>query len=255
MATSGASGTGRAVVLALFAHPDDEAFRCGGTLALLARRGVRVQVVTATRGEEGSCGEPPVCAPEELAAVREVELRCSCRALGLEPPLLLDYRDGALGEVDPGEAVARLLDLIRTWRPRVLLTWPPHGLSGHADHIAVSRWASAAYDRAVAERLPWPEALYHLAVPRSVAAALGLRQLRATPDEEISVDLNVTAVWGQKLAAIRCHRTQLGSSPIVAAPEEARRRFLGREHFVRVAGCAGCDPFVAIGRESDGPSS
>ena len=53
-------------LLAVFAHPDDETFRPGGTLALLARGGVRVQVLTATRGEAGSCGDPPLCTPEEL---------------------------------------------------------------------------------------------------------------------------------------------------------------------------------------------
>jgi len=82
--TSGAS------LLAVFAHPDDESFRPGGTLALLARRGARVQVLTATRGGAGSCGNPPLCAPEELPALREAELRCACKALNLLPPILLD---------------------------------------------------------------------------------------------------------------------------------------------------------------------
>ncbi len=50
-------------ILMVFAHPDDETFRPGGTLALLARRGVRVQVLTATRGQAGSRGDPPVCTP------------------------------------------------------------------------------------------------------------------------------------------------------------------------------------------------
>jgi len=56
--------------LAVLAHPDDEVFRCGGTPALLARRDIRVHLLTATRGEAGSCGEPPLCTPEELPAVR-----------------------------------------------------------------------------------------------------------------------------------------------------------------------------------------
>jgi len=86
------------VLLAVLAHPDDESFRCGGTLALLARRGVRVQVLTATRGQAGSCGEPPLCRPDELPAVRECELRCACAALGVLPPILLDYEDGHLSE-------------------------------------------------------------------------------------------------------------------------------------------------------------
>ena len=61
----------REQLLAVFAHPDDEVFRCGGTLALLAKHGVRVQVLTATRGQAGSCGNPPLCTPDELPSVRE----------------------------------------------------------------------------------------------------------------------------------------------------------------------------------------
>lgn len=66
-------------LLAVFAHPDDETFRPGGTLALLACGGFPVHVLTATRGEAGSCGDPPLCTSEELAAVREKELRCAPR--------------------------------------------------------------------------------------------------------------------------------------------------------------------------------
>ncbi|MBM3190543.1 MAG: PIG-L family deacetylase, partial [Chloroflexi bacterium] len=196
-----------ASVLALFAHPDDETFRCGGTFALLARRGVAVHVLTATRGQAGSCGEPPLCSREELGAMREAELRCSCHALGLEPPVLLDYQDGALADVPEDEAVARVAAHLRAIRPQVLLTWPPHGLSGHTDHMAVSRWATAAYRRAQAEGLEELTALYYLAVPRSVAVsadALGLRQLRALPDDEVSVTVDVGPAWDAKMAAIRC---------------------------------------------------
>jgi len=113
------------VLLAIFAHPDDETFRCGGTLALLARRGVRVHVLTATRGESGSCGDPPLCRADELPAVRERELCCACATLGIEPPGLLDYHDGALADVDEEETVAQVVATIRELRPQVLLTWPP----------------------------------------------------------------------------------------------------------------------------------
>ena len=145
-------------LLAVFAHPDDESFRCGGTLALLARRGVQqVHVLTATRGEAGSCGDPPLCTPEGLPAVRERELRCACAALGIEPPRLLDYRDGTLAGVDEEEAVEQVLTVIRELRPQVLLTWPPDGLSGHPDHVAVSRWTALAFERAHWDRTrQWP---------------------------------------------------------------------------------------------------
>jgi len=219
------------VLLAVFAHPDDESFRCGGTMALLAQRGVRVHVLTATRGEGGSCGDPPLCHVDELPGVRERELRCACAALGIEPPILLDYRDGALADVDEEEAVAQVVAVIRKLLPQVLLTWPPDGLSGHPDHIAVSHWTSLAFRQAAALEPDAPAAMYHLSVPSSVAQALGLSHLHALPDEQVTVTTDVTPVWEQKLAAIRCHRTQGGASPILAAPEHKQRLFLGTEHF------------------------
>ena len=234
-------------LLAVFAHPDDEVFRCGGTLALLAQRGGRVQLLTATRGEAGSCGHPPLCLPEELGTVREHELRCSCAALGIDPPILLDYRDGTLADVDEEEAVTRVMAAIQALRPQVLLTWPPDGLSGHPDHVAVSRWTGLALEH-VALR-SGRAALYHLVLPQSVAQALQMPHLHAVPDEQVTLTVDVSSVWEQKLAAIACHRTQAGASPIMAAPAEKQRVFLGREHFRRAVATEWPDLLVALREE------
>ena len=209
-------------LLAIFAHPDDEAFRCSGTLALLSRRGVRVWVLCATRGEEGVSG----LAAQQAGQVRERELRCSCRALGIEPPRFLDYRDGTLAQVDEEQAVAQVMRTVRELGPQVLLTWPPDGVSGHPDHVAVSRWTGAAFQRA-----DGPVALYHLVVPRSLAQSLGMTHLHTVPDEAVTLAVDVSAVWQAKMAAIHCHRTQMDGAPILSASEESRRLFLGTEHF------------------------
>jgi N-acetyl-1-D-myo-inositol-2-amino-2-deoxy-alpha-D-glucopyranoside deacetylase len=209
-------------LLAIFAHPDDEAFRCGGTLALLARRGARVWVLCATRGEAGV----PGLTAQQAGQVRERELRCSCRALGIEPPRFLDYRDETLAQADEDQAIQQVVQAVRELRPQVLLTWPPDGVSGHPDHVAVSRWTGAAFRRA-----DGPVALYHLVVPRSLAQALGMTHLHTVPDEAVTLAVDVSAVWEAKMAAIRCHRTQMDGSPILRASEERRRLFLGTEHF------------------------
>jgi len=216
------SGLEATSLLAIFAHPDDEVFRCGGTLALLAQRGVRVHVLCATRGEAGV----PGMTAQQAGQVRERELRCSCRALGIEPPRFLDYRDGTLVQVDEEQAVAQVTRIARELHPQVLLTWPPDGVSGHPDHMAVSRWTDAAF-----RRVTDPVALYHLVVPRSLAEAMGMSHLHAVPDEAVTLAVDVSAVWEIKMAAIRCHRTQMDGSPILRASEERQRLFLGTEHF------------------------
>lgn len=230
------------VLLAVFAHPDDETFRCGGTLALLATRGVRVHLVTATRGEAGSRGDPPLCLPEELAMLRKKELACACRALGLQPPILLDYCDGYLAEADPEEVIERIVRAIRQLRPQAMLSFGPDGLSGHPDHVAIGHLAAEAFHRAgepgayseQADQGLTPHAparLYQIAVPRSLAERLGMKQVHPVPDEEITLSVDVSPVWEKKMAAIRCHATQHDVTPILKAPPERQRLFLGVETF------------------------
>lgn len=218
-------------LLAVFAHPDDEVYRPGGTLALLARRGLRVHVLAATRGEAGSCGDPPLCQADELAAVRERELRCACAALGIQPPRLLDYGDGTLADVNEEVAVTRVMAAVEEFSPQILLTWPPDGLSGHPDHVAVSRWTTLVFQRAEVWGPDAPVALYHVVLPCSVAQSLGMSHLHTVPDGQVTLAVDVTPVWEEKLAAIRCHRTQMGASPILQAPLEKQQLFLGREYF------------------------
>jgi N-acetylglucosamine malate deacetylase 2 len=228
-------------LLAVFAHPDDETFRPGGTLALLARYGVQVQVLTATRGQAGSRGHPPLCSPEDLPVVRERELRCACTALGILPPILLDYQDGHLTEVDPNEVIEQIIRVAETVRPQVLLTFGPDGLSGHPDHILIGQLVKNVFDR-----MTQVVALYTVAVPQSLVVRLGMPQIRAVPDESITLTVDVSAAWDAKLAAVRCHRTQLGESPILQAPEEKQRLFLGKEYFRRAQGRSCTDFFLEI---------
>jgi len=229
--------SGPETLLAIFAHPDDESFRCGGTLALLARRGIRVWVLCATRGEAGV----PGLFPEQAGQVRERELRCACRALGIESPRFLDYQDGTLSQVDEDQAIEQVVRAVREIRPQVLLTWPPDGVSGHPDHMAVSRWTGEAF-----RRTDGPVALYHIVVPRSLTQALGMTHLHTVPNEAVTLAVDVSAVWEAKMAAIRCHRTQMDGSPILSASEERRRLFLGREHFRRAEARAGQHFFLGL---------
>lgn len=233
-------------LLAVFAHPDDETFRCGGTLALLARRGVQVWVLCATRGEAGVANVDP----QQAGQIRQAELQCACRALGVQPPRFLNYQDGTLSQIDDARAVAQIAAVVRELRPHVLLTWPPDGLSGHADHICVSRWAALAFAQAGGMGADAPVALYYLVMPRSVQQRLGLTHISAVPDEAVTLTVDVMTVWEQKMSAIRCHRTQLSVMPIMSAPIERQEAFLGREFFQRVTARADSDCLADLEKTS-----
>jgi len=244
-------------LMAVFAHPDDESFSIGGTLARYsADPEVRVVLVCATRGEAGEVGNPSVEVHEPLGRVREGELRCACRALGIETLHFLDYRDSgmagspdnenprALIRADFNEAVGRIVAHIRRERPAVVITFDETGGYGHPDHIAIHRYTTAAFEAAAdPNRYPEqiaaglqphkPQKLYYTALParffRQVAAKMEelglpvperyrerLKRGIGLPDEACTTDIFVRDFWEAKYAAIRCHATQLSPDSIFA---------------------------------------
>jgi LmbE family N-acetylglucosaminyl deacetylase len=144
-------------LLAVFAHPDDESFGPGGTLAKYAAEGVAVHLICATLGEAGESDTPELGECEDLPCRREQELRCAADILGLAEVHLLGYRDSgmagspanqhprALMQADPDVLAEQVADLMRRLRPQVALTFDPFGGYGHPDHIAMHR--ALALDR------------------------------------------------------------------------------------------------------------
>ncbi len=207
-------------LLAVFAHPDDESFGPGGTLAKYAAEGVDVFLITATRGEVGMSGGLPISGPEELGQVRERELRCSCQVLGIRRLCFLGYIDGRLDSYDPLEVEGKIVRLMREIRPQVVITFGPDGISGHPDHVAISHLTTAAFRSAgLPERFPehleegldphQPARLYYLALPQSVVEESGRDDISGTSDENITTILDVAAYAETKVKALHCHRTQV----------------------------------------------
>jgi LmbE family N-acetylglucosaminyl deacetylase len=131
------------VLLAVFAHPDDEAFM-GPILARYAREGVKVYLAIATKGEKGVNNFAKIPAGEPLAATRRAEATCACQQLGIEPPIFFNLNDGELGAMtNPlaknihavSDNVQKLIDELH---PQVIVTWGPDGGYGHPDHRLVS---------------------------------------------------------------------------------------------------------------------
>lgn len=133
-------------MLGVWAHPDDETYLMAGLMAEAAARGDRVVCVTATRGEAGS-QDHERWPPERMAEIRERELEKSLSVLGVKEHHWLDYVDGTCDQVSHEEAVAKLRPIFDEVRPNSVLTFGPEGLTGHPDHMAVSRWTSDAFDR------------------------------------------------------------------------------------------------------------
>ncbi|MCU0493945.1 MAG: PIG-L family deacetylase [Chloroflexaceae bacterium] len=150
----------RPTLLAVLAHPDDETFGTGGTLAFYAWCGADVYVICATGGEEGSVDEHHMAGYASVAALREAELTAAAAELGLKGVHLLGYRDSgmpgapsnqhpqALAAAPPDEVAARVTQLIRQLRPHVVITFDPIGGYRHPDHIAIQRAAVRAFHAA-----------------------------------------------------------------------------------------------------------
>ena len=137
-------GTARTLV-AVWAHPDDEV-SVGPILARYAREGVRVHMIYATDGSQGAANTSVPRGPE-IAKLRGEEARCSAQALGGQPPILLGFPDGALGNYSADPALLfgltqRLVDELQRLRPDVLITWGPDGGTGHPDHRIVNSLVS-----------------------------------------------------------------------------------------------------------------
>ncbi len=179
-------GKVKSTLLAVFAHPDDESFGVGGTLAKYAANGTRVVLVCATRGEVGEISDASLATPESLAHVRENELRCAANTLGITDLLFLDYRDSGMDgtpenldphafiQAPPHEVVEKLVQVIREFQPQVVITFDPGGGYGHPDHIAISRYTTQACSLASSSTdfpeagPPWqPMRLFYNAIPSS----------------------------------------------------------------------------------------
>jgi LmbE family N-acetylglucosaminyl deacetylase len=260
------------VLLAVLAHPDDETFGMGGTLALYAWRGAQVYLVCATRGE---VGEVPPDLMEGFASVadrREYELRCAADVLGLAGVHFLGYRDSgmpgspdnhhpqALAAAPLEEVAARVAHYIRLLKPQVVLTFDPIGGYKHPDHIAIQRATVRAFDLAgspdLMEELPpyQPRKLYFHVMPRGFLRLavrllplfgldphrfgrnqdIDLAALVEEDDFPVHAEIDIRPAASRRDAATACHASQLGGGAPSRGPVNwIMRRFGRKEQFMR----------------------
>lgn len=131
-------------LLCVFAHPDDEVFCAGGTLAKYVADGCEAMVVSATKGDAGQIRDASVATRRTLGTVREQELQESCRRLGVQHAVCLNYGDGTLENTDSQVLIEQIISIIREFRPDVVITFGPDGAYGHPDHIAIGEATTEA---------------------------------------------------------------------------------------------------------------
>jgi len=199
-------------LLFCFAHPDDESFSGAGTAMKYAAAGARTVLVTATLGQSGKCGHPPVCRPEDLEVTRERELREAVRIIGFDELHLLGYRDRELSEAPPGDVRKALVAIIRRERPSTVFTFDPNGFNVHPDHVAISRFtidaiAAAAdprWNAGVGPPYAVPRLLWTPPLPPWDAAEVA--EIGREPGVDLIIDV---AAWhDRRVAALRAHRSQ-----------------------------------------------
>ncbi len=204
-------------LVAVFAHPDDETFAIGGTLARYAGDGVRCSLYCATDGDAGRSSGIPVSSRAELGALRREELGAAGELLGLAAIECGGYPDGALASTDPELVMEQIVRLIRRERPAVVITFGPEGAPTlHRDHRAISRLATAAalladtttaYTEQLADGLAphRPDRVCYVTWPTPAADA-------EPPTEGQPTDIRVPVRdWlPRKREAFAAHRTQRG---------------------------------------------
>jgi LmbE family N-acetylglucosaminyl deacetylase len=232
-------------VACVVAHPDDDTYGAGGSLALHAGAGLELVVAMTTSGEAGLIADATLATRETLGRVREEEDRAAWRALGLDPTIhFLRHPDGGVAAVPREQLVAEYLSILQEARPDVVITFGPDGVTGHADHVGVGAAATAAFHAARAAGTEGFRRLLHIAVLRSSLDRLnealrgrGLDPIdpaqelgpRGVPDEEVGVLVDGSSVYERKVEALRCHRTQ---AELQDLPFEMWRDVLETEAFV-----------------------
>ena len=250
-------------LMAVHAHPDDEAISTGGVLARAAAEGIRTVVVTCTNGElgDGPGGVKPGEEGHDEAAVvatRRAELEKACKELGVDHLEMLGYHDSGMvdwsykdqpnvfSQVPVDEAAGRLSELFERYRPAVVISYEEDAAYDHPDHVQTARVTLAAM-----VATPIPKKLYQAAMSIQhwdrVLAALkeaGIEMPFPDPDpkfiermtetqERITTTVDVSRFIDRKRAAVSAHASQMDETFFTGMPADTFELAFGQEHFIR----------------------
>jgi LmbE family N-acetylglucosaminyl deacetylase len=166
-------------LLGLFAHPDDEVFCVGGTIARAGAAGAETAIVSLTRGEAGQIRDSAAATRRTLGATRAAELSAAAGALGVPTAECLDLGDGNLARLPSGELVAQVRTILERFAPDVVVTFGDDGGFGHPDHMASSLATLTAR-----EQLRHPPRVVHARFPAQDRLLLDLLVHWLTSEEQ-----------------------------------------------------------------------
>lgn len=192
----------RKTVVAIFAHPDDEAIGPSGTLALLAKTH-DVHLICVTKGtwivQKGQHDT-------SMEEIRTAELRASAHHLGITSVHFLDYKDSHLCNAVYHKVAADITAITDRYKPELLLTFEPHGLSGHIDHIALAMISTFVF-----EQKNYIKKIWYYCLDTEMRNTIDSYFIHVPPGytkDQIDVVMDVSSVWETKIQAMREHESQ-----------------------------------------------
>ena len=263
-------------LLLVHAHPDDESISNGVTMAKYVDEGVKVTLITCTRGEEGEVLIPELSHlasthDDNLGEHRIEELAAAMKEIGVTDHRFLGhYRDsGMMGteqnnrpdtfwQADLDEAAGKLVEIIREIKPHVLITYDEFGGYGHPDHIkahlVAMRASQLAADKNFGFGEPWEiSKIYWNIMPKSVVAE-GMKKMKeqgsdffgtdniddlpfVKPDELVTTFIDGSNYVEKKMAALAAHKTQISmDGPFFALSNNLGNNVWGYEYYTLVKG-------------------
>lgn len=190
------------VVVAVFAHPDDEAFGPSGTLTKLAKTN-DVYLLCATKGEEGGNHK-------NLGRIRAKELQESAKIIGIKKVYFLGFRDGTLSNSVYHSLAKKIEKKLKELEPQTVITFEQKGVSGHIDHITVSMVTTFVFNK-----LPFVKTLLYYCIRQDERRKISDYFIYFPPgykDAEIDKTVNIKSVWETKVKAMKAHKSQFNDA-------------------------------------------
>jgi len=214
------------VIVGIFAHPDDEAFGPGGTLAKLAKTN-DVYIICATGGESGENHNNRY--KRSISDIRKDELRRGAKILGVKRVYFLGFHDGMLSNNLYHEIAATVTKRLKLLKPDILITFEPRGISGHIDHIAMSMITSYVFKKLGFVKEVWYYCLNEKFTNRQRGEDYFVYFPPGYKEQDIDKVINTKDVWDTKVKAMRMHKSQLKDTESILSHYEKLPK---REHFL-----------------------